>query len=323
MWWIIGGAIAAFLALVLIIVVVLVVANNGDDKGGAAGGKAKTQSDAVKAYLSAVADGDAKKALSLAAVEPLDKDFLTDDVLAESAKTAEITDIKVQDVANEYASSVPATFKIGDQTVTEDFVVEKSGDEWKMNEVGSSIDFTTMRSNTLPMMLNGKEVTVDKVTLFPGAYTLSTGTDNIAYGTNGEFTVKGSADYLNSSDLSPTLTPEGSKAFVNAVKASTQACLQKRELSPRNCPNEAERGPYKLDKGSLSWSKRGGTNPFANLKPRLDYESPNVAEVRPDLQLTLKANCNAPTGRCSVDTYSFKNATADMTKEPVVVKWVD
>ena len=75
----------------------------------------------MKAYLSAVADGDAKKALSLAAVEPLEKDFLTDEVLAESAETAEITDIKVGDVANEFTSSVPATFKIGDQTVTTDF----------------------------------------------------------------------------------------------------------------------------------------------------------------------------------------------------------
>ena len=40
----------------------------------------------MKAYLAAVADGDAKKALSLAAVQPLNKDFVTDEVLAESAE---------------------------------------------------------------------------------------------------------------------------------------------------------------------------------------------------------------------------------------------
>ena len=39
-----------------------------------------------------------------------------------------------------------------------------------------------MRSNTLPMMLNGKSLDVDKATLFPGSYTLTTGTDKIAYG---------------------------------------------------------------------------------------------------------------------------------------------
>ena len=278
----------------------------------------------MKAYLSAVADGDAKKALSLSAVDPLNKDFLTDDVLAESAKLGKITDIKVGDVANEFTSSVAATFNIGDQTVTSDFLVTKSGDGWKMAEAGSTMDFTTMRNNTLPMLLNGQQVDVDKLTLFPGTYTLTTGTDTIGYGPNGQFTVKGSADFLNSSDLTPTLTPEGTKAFVAAVKASAQACLQKEELSPRNCPNEADNGGlYRLDKSSIRWKQRGGTNPFANLKPRLDYDSPNVAEVRPSLQMTVTADCNAPSGRCTLTTYSFKDATADMLKEPLVVRWVD
>jgi hypothetical protein len=277
----------------------------------------------VKAYLTAIADGDAKKALSLASVEPLDKDFLTDEMLDESAETAEITDIKVGDVANEFTSQVPATFKIGDQTVTENFSVTKSGDDWKMNEVGSTMDFTNMRTNTLPMMLNGKTVDIDKVTLFPGAYTLSTGTDNIAYGT-GQFIVKGGGvDYLNSGDLSPTLTSEGEKAAVAAVKSSTQACLEKRDLSPPNCPNSTANGPYKIDKSTINWKKRGGTNPFANVKPRLDYENPNVAEVRPNLQLTVTADCSSPTGRCDANTYSLKNAQINMLKEPLVVKWVD
>ena len=202
----------------------------------AANGTASSQPDAVKAYLSAVAAGDAKKALSLASVEPLEKDFLTDDVLAESEKIAKITDIKVGDVANEYTSSVPASFKLGDETVTSDFYVTKSGVDWKMREAGSTLDFTSMRKNTLPMMLDGTAVDVDKVTLFPGAYTLSTGSENISYGTTGQFTVKGSTDYLRGSDLTPTLTPEGEQAYVAAVKASTRACLQKRELSPANCP---------------------------------------------------------------------------------------
>ena len=307
----------------MIFVVVLVVVAGGDDDPKAADGTAKNQPDAVKAYLTAVADGDAKKALSLAAVQPLDKEFLTDEVLAQSAEAGEITDIRVSDVASEFTSTVPATFKIGDETVTEDFQVVKSGDEWKMNEVGSTIDFTSTRSNTLPMMLNGKSLEVDKVTLFPGKYTLSTGTDNVAYGTTGEFTVKGSADYLNGTDLTPTLTSEGEQAFVDAVKASTRACLEKSQLKPPNCPNEAGTGPYKLDKSSIKWKKRGGTDPFANLKPRLDYESPNVAEVRPNLSLVVNADCNSPSGRCEVNTYSFKSATVDMLKEPLVVKWVD
>ncbi len=326
--WIILGVIAAFMVLAVLLVVVLVVAANKDDDpvAGTAGGgtSAKSQPAVVKAYLSAVAAGDAEKALSLASVEPLEKDFLTDDVLAESAKIAKITDIKVGDVANEFTSSVPASFKIGDQTVTSDFYVTKSGDDWKMREAGSTLDFTSMRKNTLPMMLNGTAVDVDKVTLFPGAYALTTGTDTISYGTNGQFTVKGSIDYLRGSDLMPTLTREGEQAYVDAVKASTRACLQKKELSPANCPNKAgSSSSYKLDKASIKWAQRGGTDPFANLKPRLDYESPNVAESRPSLQLTVTAGCSSPSGRCSLSTYSFKTAAVDMLKEPLVVRWVD
>ncbi|MET0839399.1 MAG: hypothetical protein ABWY19_11495, partial [Marmoricola sp.] len=217
-----------------------------------------------------------------------------------------------------------ASFKLGDQTVTSDFYVTKSGDDWKMRQAGSEIDFTSMRKNTLPMMLNGETVDVDKVTLFPGTYTLTTGTDTITYGANGQFTVKGSTDYLRGSDLMPTLTPEGEKAYVDAVKASTQACLKKKELAPANCPNKAgNSSAYKLDKTSIQWSQRGGTDPFANLKPRLDYESPNVAESRPSLQLTVKADCSSPSGKCSLNTYSFKTAAVDMTKEPLVVTWVE
>ena len=321
------GVIAAFMVLAVLLVVVLVVAADNDDDpvaGTTGGGSAKSQPAVVKAYLSAVADGDAKKALSLASVEPLEKDFLTDDVLAESAKLGTITDIKVGDVANEFTSSVPASFKIGDQTVTSDFYVTKSGDEWKMREAGSTLDFTSMRKNTLPMMLNGTTVDVDKVTLFPGAYALTTGTDTITYGATGQFTVKGSIDYLRGSDLMPTLTPEGEQAYVAAVKASTRACLQKQELAPANCPNKAgNSSSYKLDKSTIKWTQRGGTDPFANLKPRLDYESPNVAESRPNLQLEVTADCSSPSGRCSLKTYSFKTAAVDMTKEPLAVTWVD
>ena len=197
--WIILAGVAAFLVLAMILVVALVVVLRRRRPCGhrwPTNGKAKSQPAAVKAYLSAVAEGDAKKALSLAAVQPLDKDFLTDEMLEESAETAKITNIKVGDVANEYTSSVPATFQLGDQTVTENFSVTKSGDDWKMAEVGSTMDFTNMRKNTLPLMLNGKQVEVDKVTLFPGAYTLSTGSDNITYGTTGQLTVKGASDYL-------------------------------------------------------------------------------------------------------------------------------
>ncbi len=329
--WIVLAAVVGIVVLVLGAVVTLVVVVGGEDEGsstagakadGQARGGSASQPAVVLAYLTAVAEGDAEEALSLAAVDPLTKDFLTDDVLAESAKVAKITEIEVGEVPNEFTSSVPTTFKVGDQTVTQDFSVTKSGEKWKMTAAGSELDFTNMRKNTLPLLINGTSLDVDKVMLFPGAYSMTTGTDHISYGDLGLLTVKSTSDYLSTAELQPTLTPEGEKAYVAAVKASARNCLQKRELSPANCPNQASNDQYKLDKASIKWSQRG-TDPYANLQPRLDYENPNLAVSRPSLQLEVKADCDSSSGRCDLRTYSPSEATSDLTKDPLTVQWVD
>lgn len=322
--WIVLAGVAGFVVLALIAVVALVASSGGDDQAGGTAAKTDTQPAVVKSYLTAIAEGDAKKALSLTAVEPLTKDFLTDEVLAESAKLGKISDIRVGEVANEYTSSVPATFKIGDRTVTQDLSVTKSGDSWKMREAGSELDFTNMRKNTLPLMINGKELDIDKIMLFPGTYTMSTGNDYVSYGETGMFTVQGNADYLRSTDLMPTLTKKGEQAYLAAVKASTRACLAKKDLSPANCPNQAGNSQtFKIAKGTIKWGQRDGTDPFANLKPRLDYENPNVATGRPSLQLEVTADCSSSSGRCTLNTYNSSEAIIDMTREPLAVKWVD
>lgn len=321
--WIILACVAAFVVLAVVAVIAIVVASGGDAAEGGTSAEAGTQSEVVEQYLGAVADGDAAKALSLAAVEPLEKSFLTDEVLAASAEIARITDIRVGEVANEYSSMVPATFKVGDQTVTEDFFVTKAGEGWKLRTAGSELDFTRMRANTLPPMINGQDLEVDKVTLFPGAYELSAGSDYISFGQTGRFTVKSNRDYLSSADLTPTLTPAGEKAYVAAVKASTKACLQRKELSPANCPNEAGGSQtYRIDKATIRWKQRG-TDAFANLQPRLDYDNPAIATSRPNLQMEVTASCSSSSGRCNLTTYSSSEATVDMTTEPLTVKWTD
>ena len=177
-------------------------------------------------------------------------------------------------------------------------------------------------ANTLPLLINGTSLDVDKVMLFPGAYAVTTGTDYVSYGDLGQLTVKSTSDYLSTAELQPTLTPEGEKAYVAAVKASARGCLQRRELSPDNCPNEASNDQYKIDKSTIKWSQRG-TDPYANLQPRLDYENPNIAVSRPSLQLEVKADCDSSSGRCDLRTYSSSEATTDLTEDPLAVQWVD
>ena len=326
--WIILAAVAAFLVLLLVVVIALVASRGGDDASTASGGgsgsaKTDTQDAVVKSYLQAVAAGDAKKALSLVAQKPATTDFLTDAVLQESAKTAKITEINVPKVQSEYSSIVNASYNVGDESVSETFYVSKTADGYAVKEVGNDLDLSRLRANTLPLLINGKQVETDKVVLFPGVYTVTSGTPNVAYGETGTLTVKGGSDYVSTIDLQPTLTPAGEKAFTAAVRQSTLSCLKKKELSPKNCPNQAGASQtYKIDKASIKW-KLKDSDAFANLKPRLDYDNPAMASVYPSLQMEITANCSSPSGRCSLNTYSRGDVKADMTKNPVAVTWED
>ena len=325
--WIILAAVAAFLVLLLVVVIALVASRGGDDAtasgGGSGSGSAKTdtQDAVVKSYLQAVAAGDAKKALSLVAQKPATTDFLTDAVLAESAKAGKITQINVPKVQSEYSSIVNASYSVGDESVSETFYVSKTADGYAIKEVGNDLDLSRLRANTLPLLINGKQVETDKVVLFPGVYTVTSGTPNVSYGETGKLTVKGGSDYVSTIDLQPTLTPAGEKAFTAAVRQSTLSCLKKKDLSPANCPNQAGASQtYKIDKATIAW-KLKDSDAFANLKPRLDYDNPALASVYPSLQMEITANCSSPSGRCSLSTYSRGDVKADMTKDPVAVTW--
>ncbi|MCW2819350.1 MAG: hypothetical protein JWR42_2137, partial [Marmoricola sp.] len=326
--WIILGAVAAFLVLV-IIVVVAVAASGGDSDRTASGGsggsgsevKTGTQDDAVRSYLQAVAAGDAKKALSVVATKPASDDLLTDEVLAESEKLGAITKINVPKVSSDYTTIVNASYSVGDQSVTQTYYVQKTADGYALKDMGDGIDLSRLRANTLPMMINGREVTSDKVYLFPGAYQFSTGNDNVSYGDTGKITIKGGSDYVSTLDLEPTLTQTGEQTFTQAVKASANACLRKKEIAPVNCPNRAGNSKsYRIDKSSIVWRLKN-QDAFANLKPRLDYDNPALASVYPSLQFEVKASCNASSGRCSSSTYSSGKVVVDLTQDPVKVTW--
>ena len=88
-------------------------------------------SDAVAGYLNAVAAGDADAALRRRAPVPAGK-FMTDQVLAASAKRAPITQISVPDVEDPAASTVSASYRVGKTPVTVDYGVQQVGGVWKL-----------------------------------------------------------------------------------------------------------------------------------------------------------------------------------------------
>ena len=275
---------AAVLALIIIGVSAALLVHRSRTAGSPAADPTSTEapktskpSDAVKAYLDALAANNATQALALSKEVPADKTFLTDDMLKQSSTRAPITDINVPEVDGEYTYTVSASYKVGKQAFNEDFSVEKSGNDWKVREGYVDMNLSSARNRTLPMLINGVAVKTDKVLLFPGSYEFTTGSKWVDYGNENTVVVGGPTDYPSASKIQPTLTETGYNEVIKLGKAALNACLKQKKQLPANCPNRTEAGSgQKIKQSTISWSL--GSDPWKNLKLTLDYDDP--AQVR-------------------------------------------
>ncbi len=278
-------------------------------------------SDAVKAYLDALVAGNAEVALSLGASRPADKTFLTDAVLKAAMKAAPITDIEVPEVDDEYAYKVDATFTIGGQPNGDGIRVKKVADGWKVQNAFREVDLTYSRERTLPMIINGVPVKTNKIWVFPGGYTVSTGSKYISYGDSGGKALVESPDSYASfgSSLQPTLSSAGEDAFVDVVKTSVKKCLSSKDLKNPGCPNNIGKvsGSCKPKDGTIKW--KISDTALDNIKPRLDSSNPAVAEA--SVYLGLSGEGDFSGGTCRVTTYSSPSPTVRMLADPLKVVW--
>jgi len=277
-------------------------------------------SDAVKTYLEALAAGKADAALAMGDEQAADKTFLTDAVLADSITRAPITDINVPEVTDEYAYSIDASYKLGDQPVAEKYSVKKAGDTWKVRDAFAELNLTSTRAKTLPMSINKVAVKTDKIRVFPGSYVFTSGNKYVDYGKENILLLKSPSDYPSAADIQPTLTTAGEAAFEAAATAKLKTCLTPRDLTPDGCPNGVREASYqKVDKDSIRWKLDG--DPLANVKPRLDYQNPAIAEANGSVVFKFSAtgtSFDRPT-RFSSDVTEYVKMTANMTQTPVKV----
>jgi len=322
---------AVVLALVVAAIGIgVAVSRGGDDPvagGGTGGGgtssappaEAKKASDAVQGYLEAIAAGDAQAALAFASTAPTDTTFLTNEVLAASNKTAPIRAINVPEVDDEYAYRVAASFTMGKQAINTDFSVEKDGDVWKLRDVAADLDLQSRRSKTLPMLINGVNVETDKVLLFPGSYTFTTGNKYVDYGKSNTLVLKSPTEYPDGlSDIQATLTSAGDKAFTNAVEDSVKKCMKSKDLKNPGCPNNVTKVSGATPKeGTFKWTY--DKDALDNMKPRLDYDNPAVAEA--SVYLGMKAEGECKGGSCRITPYTSPKPVVNMTQDPLKVVW--
>ena len=283
---------------------------------------ASTKADeSVKAYLEALAAGNAVVALSLAKDQPTDKSFLTDGVLAESNKRAPITEITVSPPDSEYDSSIEASYKMGDQQVNETFTVQKQGDNFLLYDVTQDVNLETIRSRTLPMQINGVGVTSDKVDLFPGSYVFTSGSPYIAYG-GGPMVITSPNDFGSAYDHRPAITAAGTKAVVAAAKTKLAACAKQAKFKPSGCPflNIRENPGQNITESSLK--RRIVGNPFSNVEPRTDYQDPSIAEFSITVRWTATASGtqNGRSARFQIpNATDFTTVRARLTNDPIKV----
>ncbi len=327
--------IAAGVALLLLIGGVVALVRNSvdsaDDPIGSGGSGTSTStapeaskpSDAVLGYLQALADQDPDKAIGYLEDEPADKTFLSREVLAVSAKRAAISAVDVPEVTDKYAYKVPATYQLGDRSVTEDYSVTEVGGAWKVSRAVTELDLSYQRDDTLPMKINGVEVKEDKVSLFPGYYAFTTDNAYVNFGSSNTLTLTGPSDY-KSPRLTPTLTKDGKAAFVKATKAAFGKCLDQRKLRPSGCPNKLkEASGQKIKESSIRWSV--SNDPFKNVRPTLDSTDPTSVSARFPTTYRIRATGTQNGRTVTFDggliggSYSFRS-TGDLGKKGIPVK---
>ena len=282
--WILAGSVAAVLVIAMIVVFAVVRLNSGNRGGSTGGGgevKASSAEAAVQGYLEALAAGDAATALGYADSTPADTSLLTNEVLAASNAIAPITEIKVTPPATEF-STTTATYVLGDQAVTTDFYTTKSAGVWKIRRLAREVSLFGM--NGVALTLNGAAVSSDKMTLFPGAYTLAATNPNYKVG-GGTFTVLSPEDYT-SPDFELGLSTAGLTALRNAAQTKLVYCVKQTSLAPKGCGFSIRSAGSGAT--TAKWRISSGKNAMRNASFRLDYTDPTQAKAYTSVSLKVK-----------------------------------
>jgi hypothetical protein len=321
---------AAALAVILLAVAVIVATRDkpsADPQGGQNPGGQQTgapqntprPSDAVSAYLQALAAGDATAALSYSADPAPTGPLLTNEVLAESRNRMQLTGIDVPVVDDQNVKSVSATYTLGSSVVKESFDVVKVAGTWKLSRAVKDLDLALIVDGPVPVKINGVKVTEESVAVLPGSYAFTTGLPYVGFGSKNVVLVRSPYVDADTYNIQSQLTGAGKKAAISAAKKSFSKCLKAHSLTPKNCPQKFK-SKYSYNKSSITW-RQVGKNPFR--KPSVTF-SQTQARVQVPIDLKLSGSCSyqGRSGNCSGSLTGTSVAVIKVTAKPLKVKWL-
>jgi hypothetical protein len=327
---------AAALAVILMAVVAVIVAtragsaaNPGGNtsaqgpqtnpsQGNAPQGAARP-SDAVASYLQALAAGDAVAALSYAADPAPTGPLLTNEVLVESGERAALTEIQVPVIEDQDATSVSATYTLGDAAVSESFDVVKVADSWKLSRAVRDLDISFIAGGSVPVKINGVTVDQDSVAVLPGSYAFTTGLPYVGYGSKNVVLVKSPYVEADTYRIQSQLTKSGKKAVISAAKKRYNRCLDVNSLKPKNCPIKFD-SKYSYKTSTINWQQVGG-DPFRDAEVTFSETQARV-EIPLNLKLTASCTSQGRAGNCSGTLKGKGIAVVKVTSKPLEVKWL-
>jgi len=321
---------AAALAVILVAVAVIVATRDkpsadpqgGQNPGGQQSGAPQNTprpSDAVSAYLQALAAGDATAALSYSADPAPTGPLLTNEVLAESRNRMQLTGIDVPVVDDQNVKSVSATYTLDSSVVNETFDVVKVSGTWKLSRAVKDLDLAFIVDGPVPVKINGVKVTEESVAVLPGSYAFTTGLPYVSFGSKNVVLVRSPYVDADTYNIQSQLTGAGKKATISAAKKSFSKCLKTHSLTPKNCPQKFK-SKYSYNKSSITW-RQAGKDPFR--KPSVTF-SGTRARVQVPIDLKLSGSCSyqGRSGNCSGSLTGTSVAVIKVTAKPLKVKWL-
>ncbi len=286
--------------------------------------KADSAPGAVQAFLDALAEGDVKTANSYLE-KKIDSAFADQKVVDAALKAAPITDIEVEGT-DDY--NITGTFMVGEEEISMDFSVRKSGKNYKISEYTLGQFSVTDELAKLQPLINGQEVELKASDsyAFPIQYEFTSANDRIAFeGT----TVFIPYDYSTSLwDLEFALTTEADTAIRDVVRKSLESCIAEKTLVS-SCGMDV---PATLDGGetvedgtvtrTLDDSEWRGVD---SMDLDFDYDNPLLITTWESFYPELTATCTDTSGQTGLcDIWSFggsKSPVIDISGDDLVVKW--
>ena len=275
-------------------------------------------SDAVAAYLQALAAGDATGALAYAADPGPTGPLLTNEVLHKSSRLTPLTEIHVPVVEDQNAKSVSATYTLGGSAVSESFDVVKVANAWKLSRAVKDLDLSFIVDGPVPLKINGVKVAQESVAVLPGSYAFTTGLPYVGYGSKNVVLVKSPYVEASTFSIQSQLTKAGKKAAVSAAKKSYNKCLKAHSLSPKNCPQKFN-SKYRYSKSSITWRESG--DPFRKPAVTLSGSQARI-EIPIDLKVSGSCTDQDRSGNCSASLTGTSVAVIKVTTRRLKVKWL-